>query len=335
MECWTAGVRWIAATVSAPKAFGVRGHALQIWAPFVVLALALGIPSCRRAESPLRGKEAKIWQEFSGNRALDHVKQLVAFGPRPPGSEALEKSRGYITNQLAGFGWAVTRQTFEEETPRGKVAFTNLIAKFAGADGKHGSSPQFLLCSHYDTKIFDQFRFVGANDGGSSTGELLEMARVLSLDPSLASKIELVFFDGEEAFEEFSDTDGIYGSRYFANQLVQNGSAKQFRGGILFDMVGDRSLDITIPPDSPVQITRGIFASASALKLRNYFTYFGQNITDDHTPLNTAGVPTIDLIDFDYPPWHTAGDTIDKLSPQSLQIVGSVAAYYLSNLAFK
>jgi hypothetical protein len=100
-------------------------------------------------------------------------------------------------------------------------------------------------------------------------------------------------------------------------------------------MVGDRSLDITLPPNSPAKITADILASADALQLRNNFTYFEQDITDDHTPLNAIGIPVVDLIDFHYPPWHTAEDTIDKLSPQSLQIVGTVAAYYLSNLAFK
>jgi glutaminyl-peptide cyclotransferase len=193
----------------------------------------------------------------------------------------------------------------------------------------------FLLCSHYDTKIFDTFPFVGANAGGSSTGLLLEMARVLALEPRLAEKIELVFFDGEEAVENFTETDGIYGSRHFARELSQTGSAKAFRGGVLFDMVGDRSLDITLPPNSPGKITADILASADALQVRNYFTYFDQDITDDHTPLNAIGIPVVDLIDFHYPPWHTAEDTMDKLSPQSLQIVGSVAAYYLSNFAFK
>jgi Zn-dependent M28 family amino/carboxypeptidase len=163
----------------------------------------------------------------------------------------------------------------------------------------------------------------------------LELARVLGQRSNLAGKIELVFFDGEEAYENFSDTDGLYGSRYFAKQLSESKAAKQFRGGILFDMVGDRSLDITLPPDSPAQIARDIFASADVLKLRNYFSYFDRSIVDDHTPLNQVGIPTIDIIDFDYPPWHTAEDTMDKLSAQSLQIVGSVAAYYLSEFALK
>jgi Zn-dependent M28 family amino/carboxypeptidase len=191
------------------------------------------------------------------------------------------------------------------------------------------------LCSHYDTKTFDGIRFVGANDGGSSTGLLLELARILGQHSNLAARVKLVFFDGEEAYENFSETDGLYGSRYFARELADAKTGKQFRGGILFDMVGDRSLDITLPTDSPVEMARDIFASAEALKLRNYFSYFDREMTDDHTPLNRIGIPTLDMIDFDFAWWHTADDTIDKVNAQSLQVVGSVAAYYLSEFALK
>jgi glutaminyl-peptide cyclotransferase len=162
----------------------------------------------------------------------------------------------------------------------------------------------------------------------------LELARVLGNHPNLARKIELVFFDGEEACEHFSDTDGLYGSRYFVKQLQGEG-AKQFRGGILFDMVGDRSLDITLPADSPPAMARDVFAAAEALKMRNHFSYLDRDLIDDHVPLNAIGIPTIDIIDFDYSWWHTAGDTMDKISAQSLQIVGAVALYYLSELALK
>jgi hypothetical protein len=284
------------------------------------------------ATSCAKAAPDKIWTQFSGDKALAHVQRLVDLGPRTPQSEAIEKSRAYIKQELNSSGWRVTEQPFTDETPRGQVRFVNLIGRF-GTIGK--TTDLFLLCSHYDTKVFDTFRFVGANDGGSSTGLLLELARVLAQQPRLAEKIELVFFDGEEAFENFSNTDGIYGSRHFAHELRQDGSAKSFRGGILFDMVGDRSLDITFPPNSPIKITRDIFASADALKLRNYFTYFDQDVTDDHSPLNAVGIPVVDVIDFHYPPWHTADDTMDKISAQSLQIVGSVAGYYLSEFAFK
>src|SRR5213078_1238776 len=177
-------------------------------------------------------------------------------------------------------------------------------------------------------------RFVGANDGGSSTGVLLELARVIGQHPNFARKIELVFFDGEEAYEQFSNQDGLYGSRYIASQL-KAASAKQFRGGLLFDMVGDRSLGITLPSDSPAAMARDIFAAAEALKLRKYFSYLDRDLIDDHAPLNAIGIPAIDIIDFDYPWWHTANDTMDKISAQSLQIVGSVALYYLAEFAFK
>jgi hypothetical protein len=291
----------------------------------VYFALTVGADSAR-------GWESRIWEEFSGDKALAHVQRLVDFGPRPPGSEAIDKSRDYIERELRLFGWQVIRQAFTGDTPRGKVRFVNLIARFR-AQGS--TAPSFLLCSHYDTKTFDTIRFVGANDGGSSTGLLLELARVLGLHPNLAAKVELVFFDGEEAYENFSETDGLYGSRHFARQLADARTGKQFRGGILFDMVGDRSLDITLPTDSPVEMARDIFASADALKFRSYFSYFDREMTDDHTPLNAIGIPTVDMIDFDFAWWHTADDTIDKLSAQSLQIVGSVAAYYLSEFALK
>jgi glutaminyl-peptide cyclotransferase len=291
--------------------------------PLLLLVLAsIGWP----AGSP--AGQAKIWEEFSGDKAFAHVKRLVDFGPRPSGSEAIEKSRRYIEEQLRQSGWQVTRQAFTNDTPRGKVQFVNLIAQLPGSAD---ADPSFLLCSHYDTKMFDTIRFVGANDAGSSTGLLLELARVIGQHPNLVAKIELVFFDGEEAYDHFSETDGLYGSRYFARQL-QGSRAKQFRGGIVFDMVGDRSLGVTLPADSPPEMARDIFAAAEALKLRSYFGYLDREMIDDHSPLNAIGIPTIDIIDFDYPWWHTAGDTIDKVSAQSLQIVGSVALYYLASL---
>ncbi|MBV9009674.1 MAG: M28 family peptidase [Verrucomicrobia bacterium] len=288
----------------------------------------LGILVLLVATAPARGDN--VWEKFSGANAFAHVQNVVEMGPRPAGSDALEKSRGYIRSELEKSGWRVTSQTFTDKTPRGAMTFVNLVATF----GEH-PAPSFLLCSHYDTKTFDTVRFVGANDGGSSTGLLIEMGHALASDPALAAKVELVFFDGEEAFEAFTATDGLYGSRHFAEELRASGTTKQFHGGMLFDMVGNKSLDITLPPNSPPELTRAIFAAADALKLRDHFTYFQSDVTDDHTPLNAAGIPVIDLIDFDYPPWHTPEDTLDKISAQSLEIVGRVALYALARLELK
>jgi hypothetical protein len=298
-------------------------NALQLGAIVVLIAFQTRV---------LHATETKVWEEFSGEKALTHVQHLVDLGPHPVGSKPIEKARNYIGEQLRQSGWQVTRQVFTDDTPQGKAHFVNLIARFS--DNGKGVSPSFLLASHYDTKLFDTIQFVGANDGGSSTGLLLELARVLGNHPNLAKKIELVFFDGEEACENFSETDGLYGSRYFAKQLQAEG-AKEFRGGMLFDMVGDRSLGITLPANSPSAMARDVFVAAEALKVRNYFSYLDRDLIDDHAPLNAIGIPTIDIIDFDYAWWHTAGDTMDKISAESLQIVGSVALYYLSEFALK
>lgn len=298
------------------------------------LCFAFLLTACGgKGGAPNESNTANLWEKFSGTRALADVQHLVDLGPRPPGTGAIEKARVYLTQQLEAAGWKVTRQSFTGGTPVGPMTFVNLIATYQGKGTK--SAPSFLLCSHYDTKFFENETFVGANDGGSSNGILLEMARVLALRPELAAKVELVFFDGEEAYVAFTHTDGLYGSRHFAEQLQADGKAKQFHGGILFDMVGDRDLTITLSPDSPRQLTLDIFAAAQALQLRQHFTFAPNAILDDHAPINAIGIPMIDLIDFDYPPWHTPADTMDKLSAESLGIVGQVATRYLSEMAFR
>ena len=267
----------------------------------------------------------KPWKEFSGERALGHVQRLVGLGPRPPESDAIKKARAYIRQQLEATGWQVIEQPFAAQTPRGTVQFVNLIAR---RPDQPESEKLYFVGSHYDTKTFDSIRFVGANDGGSSSGALIELGRVLGQHPDLAARIELIFFDGEEAYESFTDSDGLYGSRFFANKARKTSRAQYYDGGIVWDMIGDRDLTITLPLDSPAKLASGIFAAADALQVRNHFTYYSIEIVDDHSPFNAVGIPTIDLIDFDFPPWHTAADTMDKLSAQSLQIVGDRDALF-------
>ena len=210
------------------------------------------------------------------------------------------------------------------------VNFVNLIARFGGTD----ATQQFIVCSHYDTKTFDTIRFIGASDGASSTGALMELSRVLALDPALARRVELAFFDGEEAFVQFTPpdataADGLFGSRYYARRLRETQRNRQFKAGVLWDMIGKTNLTITLSPDSPSQLTQEIFSAADQLGQRNHFGFYNRTILDDHVPLNQSHIPTIDLIDFDYPYWHTADDTLDKLSPESLRIVGAVTLRWL------
>jgi hypothetical protein len=276
------------------------------------------------------GSDAKpvpdIWNLYSGDRAFADVKTLVDMGPRPAASAALEQSRQYIIAEVEKAGWKIEKQEFEDDTPLGAIKFVNLIAHF----GDDPAAEQAIVCSHYDTKLFDTIRFVGASDGGSSTGALIELARTLAHDPGLARRVELVFFDGEEAFVHFTPDDGLYGSRHYAETLRDSGRFKQFKFAILWDMMGPKNLTITLSPDSPPALTGGILKAADALNLRQAFTFYRDQIYDDHVPLQSiAEMPSIDLIDFNYPPWHTAADTLDKLAPESLKAVGDVTLFYL------
>ena len=157
---------------------------------------------------------------------------------------------------------------------------------------------------------------------------------MLGQHPSVAKKLSWCFSMAKRHTKIFPKQMVCTGAATLPEQLQSEG-AKQFRGGILFDMVGDRSLGITLPADSPAAMARDVFTAAEALKLRKYFSYLDRNLIDDHAPLNAIGIPMIDIIDFDYPWWHTADDTMDKISAQSLQIVGSVALYYLAEFALK
>ena len=264
---------------------------------------------------------------------MAHVQHLVLLGPRPSGSPKLEEARHYLEGQLGSSGWSVERQTFTDPTPHGPIQFINLIARFKGASA---DNPRAVVCTHYDTKWFDTQSFVGANDGGSGTGALVELARVLAADPGYARRFELVFFDGEEAIREFRvdrpPYDGLYGSRHYAHALSASGGAKQRKVGVLWDMIGDRNLNITLPLNSPANLVQGFFAASAALDTRRHFGYGQGDILDDHVPLNGAGIPTIDLIDFDFPPWHTPADTMDKISAESLQTVGQATLYHLGTV---
>lgn len=289
--------------------------------------------------------------KLSGEKALAHVAAIVAIGPRPAGSEGIEKTRQYLEKELAAAGWTTRRDPLQSKTPQGTVEFINVIARFGKVPWDRRVDG--LLCSHYDTKHYEGFEFVGANDGGSSTGLLLEIARVLAERPEVAEKIELVFFDGEEAFgTNITAKDGLYGSKHYAKQWLLQKDSHLPRWGVLLDMVGDADLNvraaINIPGTSirdladareesglgvdivAVQekvrgISQHLLTAAGELEFREVIGISPDYIIDDHIPLNVvAGIPTIDIIDFDYPAWHTPADTMDKLSAKSLETVGRV-----------
>lgn len=300
---------------------------------FLYFLLAVTSIVFASAFSAPRGAEGA---EFDGNRAFEDLKRLVAFGPRPSGSPALAEARTWMIGQLKQAGCAVEEDSFTGTTPIGNVPMTNLIVKIPGE-----RPGVVMLAGHYDTKRFDKFRFVGANDGGSSAAELLEFGRLLCRRRNPLT-VWLVFFDGEEAVGEWSNTDGVYGSRQLVQKLTDQGELGRIKAMILVDMIGDADLDIRRDDDSTKWLTNVIFDTAHKLGYRKNFLNDETGVVDDHTPFVDAGVSATDVIDVDYGPsrcvpfgcyWHTAEDTVEHCSAESLTIVGRVVLVTLRNLS--
>jgi len=253
---------------------------------------------------------------FDGRAALRHVEAMVAIGPRPAGSPAGGRARDYIVAALRAAGVQARVEAFEADTPHGRLAMANVVGVV------RGRRPDVILVGgHYDTKWFKELPFVGANDGGSSTGLLLELARRLTGAPREFT-YWVVFFDGEEARETWTARDSLYGSRRMAEDLARRRALP--RAVIVADMIGDRDLAIRRESLSTPWLQDVLWESARRLGHRRHFLEDGLTVEDDHAPFLRAGVPAALLIDFDYPPWHTADDTLDKVSAQSLQAVGEV-----------
>ncbi len=287
--------------------------------------------------------QATTWTNFSGDRAFGDVKALVALGPRPSGSAEIEASRLYIEKRLAEAGWEMKRQDFAAHTLlRGAINMSNLRARFTIAGQDTWTRPvTTLVCSHYDTKWFQNTRFVGANDGGSSTGLLLEVARATAAAPAFAARLELVFFDGEEAltgFTEprgFNDTrfDGLYGSRHYARELRRLPAAQRPRHGIVFDIIGGTPLRVEFPSNGSQRLSALAIQAAHELGFQRHFRDAppGAAMIDDHVPLGWLGMEVLNFISLE--PfrefWHTSADTLDKVSPQSLEITGRTGLLFL------
>jgi Zn-dependent M28 family amino/carboxypeptidase len=253
---------------------------------------------------------------FSASRSYADMKAMVDLGPRPAGSAAIEKARTYILAELKKAGLKPELDEFEAVTPKGRRKMINIRVVRTGT-----RLATIALSGHYDTKLFDEFKFVGASDGASSAAWLLEMARItapLKLDCNL----EFLFFDGEEAVVDWSDTDSRYGSRYDVDRRRKAGTLEQLKALVLVDMIGDKNLDIKREGQSTDWLTSIIWNHAHALGFNREFLNETIIVEDDHLPYLSAHVPASDLIDFDYPDWHKQSDTLDKVSGESLKKVG-------------
>jgi glutaminyl-peptide cyclotransferase len=305
----------------------------------LTLMLSLGFPACTskdsnqssnagaRATPAVSPSPASSRLTIDGARAFEHVRKQVEFGPRPAGSAELARTREYIMSELKSYGLSVTVDEWEAQTPIGVRKMANVTAELQGE-----SSDVIMLSSHYDTKFFKEFRFVGANDGGSSTGALLELARVLARKGKPRFTYWFAFFDGEEAFcENWEDCrnpdgpDNTYGSRHYVQRLKEKKELGRLRAMILLDMIGYKNLEIPRDDMGTNWINDIIWGTAHDMGYARQFAEREETVEDDHVPFMQAGVECVDIIQLGgYPYWHTADDTLDKISPQSLQIVGDV-----------
>jgi Zn-dependent M28 family amino/carboxypeptidase len=259
---------------------------------------------------------------FDGDRAFAYTREFVATGPRWVGSKGHAKAQAFLEKQFAKDD--LVKDSFTASTPAGPLAMTNYIVKFPGS--KDGI---IVLASHYDTNYpLKDTGYVGANDSGSSTGLLLEIANSLRGKKLDGYSVWLVFFDGEEAIKGWSDTDSTYGSRHLAAKWQADGTLKHIKGFLLADMIGDRDLDVDRDLSSTPWLVDLVGQAAAKYGDQSYFFQRQQEVGDDHTPFMQRGVPCADVIDFNYGYqnafWHTPDDTMDKLSAKSLTIVGDV-----------
>ncbi len=284
----------------------------------LVLAALCSLPSALCAQAPSA-------PAFDSAKAYQHLREIVSIGPRPSGSPGIGRTREYIIGQLKAIGVPVTQQAFVAKTPIGDIPMVNLIATIPGA-----RKERIAIAGHYDTKLFREFRFVGANDGGSSTAFLIELARVLKARAN-AFTIELIFFDGEEAaLRDWGANDHTYGSQYYVDTARRNGTLSTVKALVLVDMIADRSPRFMRESASTPWLTDIIWSTAQTLGNGAIFSNASTPIEDDHVPFLKAGVPATDIIDLDYASWHTEADTLDQTSARTMQVVGDVVVAALA-----
>jgi Zn-dependent M28 family amino/carboxypeptidase len=271
---------------------------------------------------------------FDGARAYADLERVVAIGPRVPGTQGSLEAQALIKDGLREAGVTVREFPFETLTPKGMLKMNTIVGVVKGTRDE-----TIILSGHYDTKYFRDFRFVGANDGGSSTAWLLEMARVLGASRE-GCTVWLCFFDAEEAFATWSDLDSLYGSRELVKVLKETGEIDNIKAQVNVDMIGDCELGVFQDPGAPTWLKGAIRGTANTLGHDKKFLMWGSSIDDDHVPLRREGIDTINLIDFRYGrdtaihnrTWHTAADTIDRVCPESLKVVGDVVYHALARM---
>lgn len=291
-----------------------------------LLVLPLLLPGACSAQGPSALPPDEYLQ--AGERALDWTRRFVEIGPRPAGSDALARQRRMIVAALSDLSCSVEEAEFVAATPIGALRMCNIVARF----GDLRAESVVAVSGHYDTLRMEGF--LGANDGGSSAGMLMALAE--RLDRTSGKAVWLVFFDGEEATVEWKNQDHTYGSRRLAGRWAASGTAGRIRALINVDMVGDADLELIYEGYSDSRLRTTVWGIADELGYQGVFGRSIGYIEDDHVPFGRIGVPSLDLIDFEYGPgheyWHSRDDTLDKLSARSFATVLHVVENAINRL---
>ncbi len=295
---------------------------------FPVLLMALAACQGETAAPTLPAPERPA---FDSVRAWKLLEQQVKLGPRPSGTLENRKTRELILAELTAYGLSPKREPFKAQTPRGEIEMENIFADFEGRPGPRGEpAPMIVLGSHFDTKAFP-FEFVGANDGASNTAVLLELARVLSPASTPPVTYRFIFFDGEESVRpDWVDPDNRYGSRHHVKELdKRKGALKRVKAMILLDLVGDSDLQLEYDSSSSRQLVEIFVKTAKRIGDPKLFASTPYPVEDDHEMFIQVGIPSVDLIDLHFGRianeyWHTAEDTLERCSQDSLRRVGEL-----------
>ncbi len=292
----------------------------------LLLAVSFGLQAALSPNDAQRPQVHRTLSPFDGARAYADLKAIVALGPRVVGTEGGEKTRAYIQQELEAAEVPVLTFPFKVDTPLGTRRMVNVVGVVEGTE-----PGIIILSNHYDTKYMPDIPFVGANDGGSTTAWMLEMARALGSERE-GHTVWLTFFDGEEAFGKWTDSDSLYGSRRFVERLKSDGELNQIEALINVDMIGDCYLGVFRDAGAPDWLQGAVLNTAMLIGYSQHFIQYAPSIQDDHIPFRKAGVPSLNLIDFRYGGsplnhrrnWHTVNDTIDRVCLESLQVLGDV-----------
>lgn len=303
-------------------AFYMLNAAIAVSAFFIFLA------GCRPHPPP--EPEPSLFEPagFNSSNALAHARRLAATVPRHSGSPGAILAAEQIRTVLAAEGLKTSIDAFDDDTPMGPVTFRNVIGILPAA-GDSNEAPWIVIGAHYDAKSGVADNFQGANDSGSGVGVALELARVVAAARPPPANFMFAFFDGEECRVRYGPGDGLHGSMRLAAQLARDGRARKVLAVIVLDMVGDRDLNVTIPRNGALSLVSVLFRAAAAEGARDKFSLWMREILDDHQPFLSAGMPAIDVIDFEYGSgpgrndyWHTPQDTVEKISAESMGTVG-------------